>query len=189
MITVFISMIFIVMVFGLFWYIFRGVRQDDQNPIWGNLFSSFLNVLLCIILAYSFMSGNIMDMSVVSNATYTVNYQTLDTATAYNISSNASEVRQYILGKSGSGMYTISAIDSMTAVSPYINNFTVSYTTKDIVYLQMQDWGMFYLFCFLACVSAALFLWFVWPLFSEFFGFGGSDGSSKSDSEEGGEAQ
>jgi len=172
MIPIPIAIVFIILVFGLFWYIFRNIRGDEGNPIWGNLFASFLNIIICLILAYSFISGNIMDMSIVENASYTISYPSLDASTPSLINPAAAIDRRYIIGKSGGGMYTINAIDSMPGINPYLGNFTVSYLTKDIVYIQIQDWGLFFLFCFLACCSAALFLWFFWPILGEFFGWG-----------------
>jgi len=176
MIPITIAIVFILLSFGLFWYIFRNIREDEGNPVWGNLFASFLNIIICLVLAYSFITGNIMDMSIVENASYTVSYPSLDASASALIDPNAVSERQYIIGKSGSGMYTISAIDSMPGISPYLSNFTVSYLTKDIVYIQVQDWGLFFLFGFLACCSAALFLWFCWPILGGLFGWNDNNG-------------
>ena len=166
MITTNMAILFIIIVFALFWYVFRAMKAEDHNPAWGDLLASAVSTILCAMLAYSFINGYVMDMSIVQNSTYQVTFSnTTNPGLVYNITSNLTS-RQYVLGKEGAGMYTISAIESDTKLTPYLQNFTVTKYTHDIVYLQIQDWFLFFLFLLLTIISLIMFGYILWKVIS-----------------------
>ena len=193
MITEYMSLVFIVAVFALFWYLFRGIRDEEQNPIWGNFFASFLCCVLCIILAYSFLQGNITTTHVVQNESYQVLYQQ-DNIVA-NVSINSTNF-QYVLHPNGAGMYTVSALnpgyaglleDNGTAMAPGKNltSLTKTMYTYDVLYTQIQDVPCVYLFGFLACCSGGIFVYFCWIVFiKKLLGLEGGDEEGESGGEE-----
>jgi hypothetical protein len=159
MIPVSVSLIFFAAVFGLFWYIFRGFTARD-NPVWGNILAATLNGVICIFLVYWLFTGNICDTNLVKNATYEVNYNGMADATITNIVESMAS-HQYILDKSGAGMYTISTINPPSGIGVYLPNFIVGYSTYDLIYVQYQDKGLAVFFIFLTAVNIGLFLWFL----------------------------
>jgi hypothetical protein len=171
MITVSMAILFIIIIFALFWYVFRGLKEDDINPIWGTLLATGVCAVLCAMLAYSFLVGNIADVSVVQNATYRIAFSPeMGAAQIANITDNLTSY-QYVLGPAGTGMYTVAAVQSDTNLVPYIQNFTVTRYTSNIMYVQYQDMFLFFFFTALGICSAALFGYFMWKeVLSGFFG-------------------
>jgi H+/Cl- antiporter ClcA len=163
MITEFMGILFIALSMGLLWYIFRGMRYEEENPVWGNILAAALNTMICIALAYWFLTGNIMTPNLIQNSSYLVYFQGTDNLTTQNLSANAS-VYKYILGQGGSGMYTVSAVN--------LPNFTVSdyqyiagtYFMYDIIYIQIQDLAITIFFGVLAIINGSLFVYFMYTM-------------------------
>ena len=159
MITELIAVVGLVAVLGLYWYLFRGFGTN-VNPIWGNILSSLVCVILCILFAFWFATGNIASPTVIPTTYQTVDYQDMSPDLFNKVSTNTTSF-QYNLGPTGTGMYTISTIDSGAGFTPYLQNISTSYYYKySIVYTQVQDISLAFLFLFLAIVAAILFVWF-----------------------------
>ena len=156
MITEIPATFFLCLVFGLFWYIFRGLNYDE-NPIWGNVLASGMNIVFCGLFAIWFYQGNIVIPSVDIADQYMIpQISTLSAADAYNVSYNL-----YKIGEGGSGMYVVSATDAHGNGS-YLQNVTGSYFHHEIYYIQLQDVALSFVFTALAIVSGFLFSWFAW---------------------------
>jgi hypothetical protein len=162
MITQNMALVFIVVVFGLFWYIFRGLG-NEQNPKWGNFLAVGLGIVLCGFVGYAFFSGGIGTVTVVNNATYQVDYTTLTPAEIASISANAT-ARQYILESGGVGMYSIAAVDN-PVLSSSLGKFTVQYYSHDIIYTQNQDRILALLFFVLCAINVVIGVYFFYQTF------------------------
>jgi hypothetical protein len=198
MITEYMSLVFMAAVFGLFWYVWRGIKEDDNNPVWGNLFASALCCILCIFLAYCFLQGNIAESHVVANESYQLIYQqglSGEEESSSNISLNSTDF-QYILHANGAGMYTVSSLNPGHAyfvdenevkeeTGENLTSLTDIYYTYNVIYTQIQDMPCVYLFGFLACCSGGIFVYFLWIVFiKDLLGLGGA-GEDESDIQEG----
>lgn len=186
MITEYMSLVFMAAVFGLFWYVWRGIKEDDNNPVWGNLFASALCCILCIFLAYCFLNGNIAVAHVELNQSYQVQYQQgIPYLGSTNISLNSTNF-QYILHANGAGMYTVSSLNpgyasltnpdnSTQGPGQNLTDLTSIYYTYNVIYTQIQDMPCVYLFGFLACCSGGIFVYFLWIVFvKDLLGLGGA---------------
>jgi hypothetical protein len=156
------ALLFILIVFGLFWYIFRGIG-NEYNPKWGNFLAVGLGATLCAFIGYAFLTGGIGSIAVVSNATYQVDYSTLTPAEIAGISANAT-ARQYVLQSGGVGMYSIAAVDNPD-LNSYLGKFTVQYYSHDIIYTQNQDRTLALLFFALCAVNVILGGYFFYKAF------------------------
>lgn len=158
MITEPMSLVFLVAVFGLFWYIFRGLRGEEENPIWGTILASGINFIICALLAIWFIQGNIVQIYMVSNDTHTFDFLNMTQADVLNITQNSTT---YInqLGAGGSGMYLASAVEQDN-LGQFMNQSITHFYHHNLVYAQIQDMIVGLFFAGLAIVSFGLFGWF-----------------------------
>lgn len=152
------AIVFLVAVLGLFWYIFRGMG-DDQNPIWGNIIASGINLVVCSLLTIWLIQGNIVQIYMVANDTHTIDLINMSAGDIANISGSVTEpVIQ--LDSAGAGMYEMTAVEE-DDLGTYSNLSLMKYYHHNIVYIQIQDVALGFFFAFLAVISGCLFGWFV----------------------------
>lgn len=165
MITESMAIVFLVAVFGLFWYIFRGLRGEEENPIWGTILASGINFIICALLAIWFVQGNIVQIYMVSNDTHAFDFWNMTQEDVHNITANSTA---YInqLGEGGSGMYMVSAVEE-DEFGSYLNLSVTRFYHHNLVYAQIQDMVIGLFFTALALVSFGLFGWFSVSAFGE----------------------
>lgn len=158
MITEMLATLLLAIVFGLFWYIFRGLNYDE-NPIWGNVLASGFNIVFCGLFAIWFYQGNIVQTDVVVADQYNImGYLSLPLQDQVNVSTNL-----YKIGDGGSGMYTVAQVDGHSQITGnYSANTSVIVYHHEIYYTQLQDIALSFVFTALAIISGFLFSWFSW---------------------------
>lgn len=147
-----IAIIFLILPLLCFFYIFRGLN-NDENPLWGNILASGLATVISAMVSLWLIQGSIVNPIIISNTTYS----------GFGLSAAPSFV--YSLGSGGSGMF-IRAPISIETDTAVINN-TNSISTYDIVYTQFQNFGLMILYMAFAAAGVILFLWFVAELRNE----------------------
>ena len=171
MIPVAVAVFFLLVVVGCFYYIFRGLSSYDSNPVIGSILATGINAIVCAFFVMWFLNGGITEVSVVENLTYCVDYSTMSASDISNITPVLA-AKQYVLDANGAGMYTIKAINAPSVSSTMLTNFTVAYSTHDIIYSQYQERSLSYFFLLLTVINLALFGWFVfsagWPAVRHF---------------------
>jgi hypothetical protein len=156
MITEIPATFFLAVTFGLFWYIFRGLNYDE-NPVWGNVLASGMNIVFCGLFAIWFYQGNIVITDVQISSIFSIpNWGNTSIQDQANISTNL-----YILGEGGTGMYVVSPIDGV-GPGVYQTNASAQVYHHEIYYVQLQDVGLSFVFTMLAIISGFLFSWFSW---------------------------
>jgi len=170
MIPPILALVFLLASLGCFYYLFRGFTVDD-NSMLANILVSGINTILCAIFVMWFLNGSIVDITVVENITYCMDYDGLNQFQIAELQGSFG-TNSYVLDANGAGMYTSKAIGVGNPSWPSMENLTLAYSTHDIIYTQYQEKGLAYFFIFLSLLNAALFLWFVfgsgWPTIMSF---------------------